>query len=164
MVRCSTDPPESGRLLDALRRCFGLATPPPPWPPQQLLAVRWLHEVASADIAGPLTWSEVVRLHLVPLFDSSDHLVALMSAIDIFDGARELTWERLRRRAEQDGEASDLVPAGTAGWMDAGMFARWLLDNWPTVDELLVLVEPRLTTAARHRMRSYLTGLGVILS
>ena len=61
------EPPKEGRVLDCLRRCFALPTPPPPVSPSRLQTVAWLVAIydRTTKATGRLTWTEVSRLHPV---------------------------------------------------------------------------------------------------
>lgn len=44
-------------------------------------------------------------------------------------------------------------PPALAGWMDEGMFSRWVLSAYPPLDDLLGEVRPLVTTDAYHHLR-----------
>jgi hypothetical protein len=149
-------PPTEGRMLDCLRRCFGLPTPPPPVGPARLQAIAWLVAVFDRAIAAPgrLTWFEVSRLHPV-----AQVLNAELGGprADVLPGLLRVagsawTWEDFRQQAERDGGLEHLVEPSLAGWMDHGMFARWILSEVPSLDELLAAVRPHLVPSAARRL------------
>lgn len=156
-----TQPPAGGRVLDVLRRCFCLPTPPPPSPPAILHRAAWLLSVLdeSARARRRLTWRDVERLHPLArvLAGSSpdparDRLGGLLHA-----GAAGWTWEELHARAAA-GELAGLVPAGLACWMDTGMLARWVLADVPPEAQLLALASGYLAESARCRLLAALEG------
>jgi hypothetical protein len=46
----------------------------------------------------------------------------------------------------------DIIDPELAGWMDDGMFARWVLSDLPSPDELLATVRPYLAPSAARRL------------
>jgi hypothetical protein len=148
--------PSEGRVLDCLRRCFDLPTPPPAVSPARLQAIAWLAAVLDrARVARRrLSWSEVSQLHPVAQ--------ALGTEL-VSPGARQLagllrvvgsawTWEDYRQLAERNSDLQDIIDPKLAGWMDEGMFARWILSDLPAADELLAAVRPHLTPSAARRL------------
>lgn len=144
--------PEEGRMLDVLRRCLGLPTPPPPCSLDRLYSVAWLAEILDAARPGHLlSWSDVVALHPVLAgrpggFDTptQERLVDVLTAGE--------SWEDVRM-AVADGYVDDcLPPPHVAAWMDAGMFARWVLGSMRPVEEMLAAVRPLLRPAAARRL------------
>jgi hypothetical protein len=68
-------------------------------------------------------------------------------------GAAAYSWEDIRRQAcRREGFLGDIIDPDLAHWMDDGMFARWVLSDLPSVDELFVALRPRLTPSAARRM------------
>ena len=120
-----------GRLLDALHRCLGLPTDPPPVSSAAMIGDLWLAAVvADGERRGRrLDWTEVTALH--PATQAlADHGHALSRAeVDavIRVAPRAWTWERLQADTVSGGGLSDLVAPDIASWMDTGMFARWTL-------------------------------------
>jgi hypothetical protein len=152
--------PSEGRLLDCLRRCFELPTSPPPASPARLQLIVWL--VAALERAEecrrPLSWSEVARLHPVARLLAFEMEVPASDVSGITDaltrmGAAAYSWEAVRiQAARQVGFLDDVIDPRLAGWMDDGMFARWLLAELPSVDELFTALRPRLTPSAARRL------------
>lgn len=121
------DEPGEGQLGDVLRRCLGAATAPPP--PVGLFAdVLWLE--ALLDAPGPVrTWADAAALRP--------------------DGGQpRTTWRRLRRLANTTGPWE-----GLADWMDDGLFARWVLAEHASLDDLLERASAVLPTALVERVR-----------
>jgi len=152
----ANEPPSAGRMLDCLRRCFGLPTPPPPASPARLQVVAWLASVLekAQDAPRPLTWSEVATLHPVARIlggeMGSSHSELLPGLVRIAGAA--WSWDELRRRAHQDHCLADVIDPKLAGWMDEGMFARWVLADVPSPDEILAAVRPLLSPSAARRL------------
>jgi hypothetical protein len=151
-----TEPPSEGRLLDCMRRCFGLPTPPPPGDPVNLQSSAWLASIleATADVTRKLTWSEVTRLHpLARVIEGDLH----PDCAHLFPGlirvaAAAWTWGDFRAQACQEDCLEDVISPELAGWMDDGMFARWILAWLPSVDELLAAARPYLVPSAARRL------------
>jgi hypothetical protein len=153
-------PPSEGRLLDCLRRCFELPTSPPLASPARLQIIVWL--VAALERAEgcrrPLSWSEVSRLHPVARLLAFEMEAPASDVSAITDaltrmGAAAYSWEDVRiRAARHEGFLDEVVDPHLAGWMDDGMFARWVLAELPSVDELFTALRPRLTPSAARRL------------
>jgi hypothetical protein len=140
--------PTEGRLLDCLRRCFALPTPPAPAGPAQLRSLLWLlaiDDLLRSTSRRP-TWNQILDLH-------PDASLLTPAPLDRF-GAGEpgWSWEVLRRSAMRDGWAWMMVDRDLAGWMDEGMFARWILDSLPSTEDLLARLRPRLAPSAARRL------------
>jgi hypothetical protein len=157
--------PSEGRLLDCLRRCFALPTPPAPVSPARLQAIAWLVAVLERVDRGDrrVSWSDVSRLHPLAQIVSTD-LTGPRSyplpALSRLAGST-WTWEDLRRQAESNASFEGIVPAGLAGWMDEGMFARWVLSELPSADELLSAVRPYLAPSAARRLTHAVRASGL---
>jgi hypothetical protein len=155
--RSLAEAPSDGRLLDCLRRCLALPTPPPPVGAGQLQSVFWLsailEEVHRTD--RKLSWREIVGLHPVTeLLAGCDAAPDLQQDLpDLIRIASESwSWELLRQTAVSDRWAKELVSPDLAAWMDEGMFARWILSALPGPDELVARVRPRLAPSAARRL------------
>ena len=152
----SDEPPTEGRMLDCLRRCFGLPTPPPPVGLGRLQVVAWLATVLEQAQGSrrPLSWSEVSRLHPVAqalgaeLGGPSSELVPALLRM----AASVWSWEDFRLQAEREPGLEDIVDPGLAAWMDEGMFARWVLSDLQSPDELLTALRPQLAPSAARRL------------
>jgi hypothetical protein len=148
--------PTEGRMLDCLRRCFGLPTPPPPVSPARLQTIAWLVAVFDRAITahGRLTWFEVSRLHPVAQILNAEmggpRAELLPGLLRVAGSA--WTWEDFRQQAERDGGMEHIVDPSLARWMDEGMFARWVLAELPAPDELLATVRPHLVPSAARRL------------
>lgn len=150
-----------GRMADTCRRVLGLVTPPPRHDSRALLAAQWLDAVAARAMAarpGSLTWDEVVLANPnVTRIVAADPLLALELPDRLleFGNAWRRAWPWSRLRAEHRSgryPGFDLEPAHSA-WMDDGMFARWALSWYPPMQHLLEVVDERVSSAVRERIR-----------
>jgi hypothetical protein len=155
--RSFCDAPQEGRLLDCLRRCFALPTPPPPAGPGHLLSVFWLGAIIDEDrrAGRRLTWREISRLHPIAKIMSRGAAMCddPQDVSDLIRAASSTwSWETLRKRAVTDSWAGELVSPELAAWMDDGMFARWVLGGLPAPDELVARLRPRLAPSTARRL------------
>jgi hypothetical protein len=155
--RSFEDAPQEGRLLDCLKRCFALPTPPPPVGAGHLLSVFWLGAIIDQVHRSDrrLTWTEVARLHPAAQVMSGCGRAGsegpdLSDIIRVSSSA--WSWEALRVQAETGSWARELVSADLAAWMDEGMFARWVLSALPAPDELVARIRPRLAPSTARRL------------
>jgi hypothetical protein len=141
-------PPTEGRLLDCLRRCFGLPTPPPPAGPGQLRSLLWLLAIDDllCSTSRRPTWNQLLDLHPDTDLLTSARLARCAGREPVW------SWEVLRRSAMRDNWAWMIVERDVAAWMDEGMFARWMLDSLPSTDDLLARLRPRLAPSAARRL------------
>jgi len=132
--------PDAGRLLDALRRCLGLPTPPPSQVPAVVLTTLWVLAAAGAAqrrqrILGP---AAALALHPAGPNDA--------------EPALRWSWDDVRARVV----AGDLdlpgVDAALAGWMDAGMLSRWVADEVPGLADPSALLAGAVTDDALARL------------
>ena len=162
----SSSPPEAGRVLDCLRRCLGLPTPAPESTAGRLQGAAWMASVLDEALrsAGPLTWSEVTRLHpLARLLSGSLAGPPAPTAGRLFgdlirSAANAWSWEEIRLEAAR-GDLPGLVDARLAGWMDEGMFSRWLLELIPSTELMLAALQPYLVPSAARLLAAALDGL-----
>jgi len=150
------EPPSEGRMLDCLRRCFGIPTPRPPASPSRLQTVAWLAAVLeqAQGARRPLSWSEVSRLHPVARVLGDElgaHGSDLLAGLVRMAGSA-WSWEDFRLQAKQEGCLEEIIDAELAGWMDDGMFARWVLADLPSPDEMMAAVRPQLSPSAARRL------------
>jgi hypothetical protein len=139
-----------GVVADACRRCLGLATGPPPATTALLWTLTWLDRLV--DAAGgattsprPASWAEVARLHPAastpppgPEADVGPEPGALAAATVAL--AEAWPWSRLRADPSLVDVPGALPEPHVIRWMDDGMWARWLLSTFPTIDDLVVAV------------------------
>jgi hypothetical protein len=145
--------PSEGRVLDILRRAAGLGTSPPPCGAPVVEVIIWLGAIRGAAVleARRLGWEEVVALH--PAADRFEGCEPGVAQLLVLLNARSLTWADLRQEAGRDLVLPCMPPPDLSNWMDDGMFARWILADLPTVDELLHQVRPKVSADAYRRIR-----------
>jgi hypothetical protein len=139
-----------GVVTDACRRCLGLATGPPPATTALLWTLTWLDRLV--DAAGgattsrrPASWADVARLHPAasspppgPEADVGPEPGALAAATVAL--AEAWPWSRLRADPSLVDVPGALPEPHVIRWMDDGMWARWLLSTFPTIDDLVAAV------------------------
>jgi hypothetical protein len=153
--------PGEGALLDVLRRVLRLPTPPPDVGLGELFAKLWLEEIVSAGRRSrhspKLSWERAAALHAALRVrdrpSTANNLVALGSEL-----ATATSWERLRQAWARGSGAG----ARDAAWMDAGMFARCMVEGRPPVEDLLRRATHRLTPAAAKKVREALAAWGLL--
>ena len=138
--------PSQGLISDLCRRVFGLPTDPPPAGPELLWTLMWLHRVLGRwnepelrrDLLG--SWSAVASLH--PVFDDTDPSAPGSDRPDVISAGRTLaqrfTWSDLRQGARPvplRWPACEMMPDDPR-WFDDGSYARWVLNAFPTLNEL----------------------------
>ena len=139
-----------GVVADACRRCLGLATGPPPATTALLWTLCWLDRLVDAAgraAASPrlASWAEVARLHPAasspppgPEADVGHEPGALAAATVLL--AEAWPWSRLRADPSLIDVPGPLPEPHVIRWMDDGMWARWLLSTFPTIDDLVAAV------------------------
>lgn len=151
--------PEEGFMLDILRRSLGLATPPAPTSIAPLELAAWFAAIIARSMEDErrLDWGESLFLHPA---------VANTPGVDEEDAESRLRshpvadeWDVMRRVVAAGLATATTPPPELAEWMDAGMFARWVLDGLPPLPALLSMVQPHLQPAALRRMRHLARGL-----
>ena len=150
-----------GQLADVLRRVLELPTAPPDVPIGELLAKFWLQRIIAgakrSRHAAKLSWEKAAALH--PAMELTDKPVTANNLAAVgADIAGRMDWERLRQQAARGGGAD----AGTAAWMDTGMFARWQIDGRPPLADLMRRASHRLTPPASARVAETLAGWGLL--
>ncbi len=151
-------PPTEGRLLDCLRRCFGLPTPPPPAGAARVQLVVWLLTVHDTirRTGRQLSWREVAELHPVAALRAEPGLLHRADPAVIPEliriAGRAWSWEVLRQGAAQGAWGDDIVTPELAAWMDEGMFARWILNELPAPEELVDRVRPHVSPSTARRL------------
>jgi hypothetical protein len=133
-----------GRLVDVCHRILGLPTPAPPPDSTALWALQWLDGVVSRVARGERMRGLVAAARAHPAIELVaehdprlvDEAIARLVRLGSLMG-RQRPWSRLRQAcADGTWSVDDLTPAGAA-WMDDGMFARWVLAEYPTFDDYL---------------------------
>lgn len=132
-----------GVVVDALHRVLGLAVPGPPPTLRALVAGMWLQQVLLAATDGRVpTWAEAAWAAVDPLAVTdapapTDPLTAVVPpseeavAAEMAELADGASWEDLRRAAAIGRMRVPQLDPEEAGWMDATMFARWMVDSFP---------------------------------
>lgn len=144
-LRLGDDPPEvhaSGvrgdRVDDVCRRSLGLPTAPAVVPIAAYWASLWLERVLEAAATSPAdvaTWARVARHHVaVPGGAPAP------TADELIDAGTELagagSWETFRSLVARGRRRVPPVGPTAAGWMDEGMFSRWVLEDLPPLGHL----------------------------
>lgn len=136
--------PGEGRLVDACRRALGLPTPPPPDDTTELWALLWMDNLVARVARGerPRGLVAAARAHpaieIVAEHDPHllDEAIARLVRLGRMLG-HQRSWPKLRAAcAAGEWPVEDLTADGAA-WMDDGMFARWVLADFPPLDEYL---------------------------
>lgn len=107
---------DDGPLVDALRRALGLATPPPELTVDRLRDRLWGDRLLAAALNGE-------RLDRRRARELRPRSIA--------------SWSHLRRACAGGGWRELGVAPQVAAWMDDGAFARWVLDELPSIDDVL---------------------------
>lgn len=145
-------PPQDGRALDIMRRCLELPTPAPAVPARVLSDCTWLATILDGPLPGRrLTWSEVLDRHpalsgMHPEMDPAAKEALINWTVA---GAG---WGQVRQAVAAGYGDEGFPPAELAGWMDDGMFSRWVVEDLVPVEELLDLARPRLQPVAARRL------------
>lgn len=145
-----------GRLADACRRMLGLATAPPPADMTTHVVDLWLARVTRAALAEPgLDWPAVVARN--PAHELTDPSTAVptpaATARCTIAFGQQLDWDRYRLRCvDAGGTPFGEVDGDVAAWMDAGMFARWMLGESMSWTAHLDLLDGLLSPGAVDRL------------
>jgi hypothetical protein len=145
MVHGPDDPAGGvGRMLDALRRSVGVATPPPVADSAGLALALWLHRVLEAASAGRPT--------------DPGHIDRLRPRLPA-------DWAQLRSECAAGGWVELDIAPDLAAWMDDGMFSRSCFAAFPDPLEVLVELSELLAPESwRHLAGPFLTGAADIVS
>lgn len=162
--------PARGILIDALHRSLGLPAPGEPPPLTELVARMWLHELLRrwdghqvptwADAAhahedpGGAPWSSEDRRAARGLPPSPEAIAASMQRL-----ADEADWDDLRRAAAIGRMAAPDLDPEEADWMDATMFARWMVDSFPPPLRAVGLLRRAGATETADRVHEVLERL-----
>jgi hypothetical protein len=134
--------PAEGRVLDCLKRCLGLPTPPPPVGAEHLDLLQWLVAIIEEATRSPqqLSWRQIARLH------------PCGSPPGLGESLPAQSWELLRVLTARRLWGAELLDPDLAQWMDDGMFARWVLASLPAPAELLQRLRPLVAPSAARRL------------
>lgn len=141
----TTAPPgelPAGRVADCLRRALNLPTPAEP---AESLSTLWVHRVLQALAA---------RLH--PAYGRRK--VDAHEVEAIVTSAAPSSWEDERWTVVQS-EGSILMDGTIAAWMDAGMYARYVLADLPERSTTLDAAKKACTPAAWRFALIAMTGI-----
>jgi hypothetical protein len=175
--------PPDGVVADACRRALRLPTAPPPVTTVGLWTRCWLDrlvDTATATSAGGLrspgcpsavdTWRAAARLHPASSIAAARRPTSELAPDPdaLVDATRVLAdcwpWSRLRADPAMLEVPGPLPDARVIAWMDAGMWARWLLAAFPGLDDLLdavgSLLPPHLVRAVRQVVEASVGGDG----
>jgi hypothetical protein len=146
-----------GRIADLCRRMLGLPTPPPPTDMTAHVVDLWLARATRAALQEPgLEWAEVVARN--PATELAVLTTATPTPAAVARRTRELgeqlDWERYRTRCiEAGGTPFGELDGEVLSWMDAGMFARWMLGETLSWSAHLDLLEGLVSPGAAERLR-----------
>jgi len=152
-----------GRVIDALRRGLGLPTPPAEEGTADLLAILWLEDLlAAADSGTILGWPAAAGLHpAMRVLAAEGHDIAPEHFTMIARVATAAwSWENLRLQAAQEDWMGHLIPSALAGWMDEGMFARWLLGEVPSLESVTLAAQEIMDPGVWHQIATVIRASG----
>jgi len=137
-------PIAQGNVPDCLRRALDLPTAPPETPVEHLRAMRWLSALAA-------------RNH--PSFNGERVRWALAAAL--LDSVPERSWADERWAAMSGDGFGGEITAMEAGWMDDGMFSRWVRACVGEPFEVVPLAESACAASAWRKVRAEIESWGV---
>jgi hypothetical protein len=163
-----------GRIDDALRRALGLPTAAPPGTTHLLWATQWLdaivEQVAAAVATRPRRPGAAARLPalvgLHPAVAAYDLDPATLDLPELVARGHRLAadrdWSQLRRACTAGLWRHPSVDAEVAAWLDDGSFARWVLGDWPDLDDLVEAVDVLLHPCDAADIACALDAWGVL--
>ncbi len=158
----SQPPAPEGVLVDSLARTFGRPTPPPSRPASDFVTVLWLMAIRRHldDHPGKaIRWDDLIVRHPAVAALGGEAPTSA-DTFAVLDAARQAWgWSRLHAMAVDGSGLAPIVEPRLAGWMDEGMFARWVLRSAPPPPRLLAELRPRLPSAVRRRLNRCVTHL-----
>jgi hypothetical protein len=150
-----TEPPGTGRVLDALLRCLQLPTAPPAVDTPVLFTSWWLEAIVAVGRRSPkrLTWKQVCDHHpgVRMLRAAGERTLAGDVVLVGRAMARSFDWSRLRELFAENTVPGTIDP-DVAAWMDEGMLSRHLLAGAPPVGALLPEALDHVTPATAGRL------------
>jgi hypothetical protein len=146
VMRYSSDEPVAGHVADAHRRALGLPSAPEASDPGELLRRLWLDD---------LVWLVTELGPEVPLVD--------WAAVRALDPARRWggsipSWEALHAELVATGQGWGAFSADQVAWMDAPMWARYVLDELPPVATSLAALEQVMPEQTFRKLQGCLSG------
>jgi hypothetical protein len=173
VLSSADDHDPSGRIDDVCRRALGLPTAPPQHSSAELWATVWLERLLEHRGSTPadlrLPWREVAELHpAVALVvgeadgerwgpEAAQHLTRLGELL-----ADVHSWPVLRVACAAGEWPVDGVPAAVAEWLDDGAFSRWVLGEFPPLDQLVVAACEVVPPSVRRRLRAALRSWSLL--
>jgi hypothetical protein len=165
MVLSSLDDHDpSGRVDDVCRRALGLATAPPTHTSIELWALLWLERVIASRGGAPDTrvrWRAIAELHpAVAMVVASDPQRGGQAAETLTRLGELLadvhSWSVLRTAcAAREWPVAD-IPPEVAAWLDDGAFSRWLIGEFPSIEQLAAAASELLPPSVGRRLRAAL--------
>lgn len=152
-----------GRMIDACLRALGQPTAPPPPDSTALWAAIWVDHLLGAAARGEPIPDAAAAARRHPAIDLlaiheptllGEGITRLVRVGELLGEARP--WPELRHKAAAGEWSVPHVTPEQAAWMDDGMFARWVLDQWPCCEELLEELDRRLPEEAADAVRATL--------
>lgn len=152
-----------GIVVDALHRVLARDTPGERPPLTRLVAGLWMAEILDVAAAHAVpTWDAVGAAHdgaaerLRRDGDTSPARIAERMRRLV----EEASWEDLHHAAAIGRMTAPELEPHEAGWMDTTMFARWMSDSFPTVEEVTSLLGERGAVDAVDGIEQTLALLG----
>lgn len=136
--------PVVGRVNDAMLRAIGCPTPAPEFPVVEYFAKRWLTSIVLSAKRGK-------HAAKVPAAMLDFHFDDALLTVDHAEG-----WDTLRRVVASGRIDDTSVPADVAGWMDAGLFARTVINDFAPLADLVKQAGRRTDAAGRRRIEACL--------
>lgn len=165
--RVVTEAPAEGLIVDCLRRAMGRRTSPPTETTATLFTTIWLGNVVAAARRRhrQVGWPGVVGLHpAVQVLTRTGPKVKPGELVDAANAlARLCDWTMVRHQVIAGWQPCD-IDRRVAVWMDTGMLSRWLLERWPTIDELLEALEVACPPVVLQRIRRSITRMSTPLA
>ena len=131
----------TGTIPDVCRRVLGLATDPPPPTTEVLWSTMWVDRIlerwAQPDRRRDLlsSFAQLAILHPAVHLPSPPDVLAVADPVSLARVARQhalaTTWSGLRTAEEPLPLPHGALAPSIAGWMDDGLFARWVLGAYP---------------------------------
>lgn len=157
----------TGPLVDLCHRVLEMPTPVPAQSTMYLWAVLWLDRIVAdfAPAGAAPNWRQIT--HLCPGFEVGRGVFGPRPTADqIATLGRALTagydWEALRElQASGHGFLPEPDP-DLAGWMDEGMFARWVLALLPDLEDLVEAADALAGRGARSALTKVLRAWEVL--
>jgi len=126
-------PASVGMVPDALRRALGLPTTPPDFPAAELMAADWMDTVAD----------RALNVKKPPNVDA-------------------VTWDDIRWQVVTGERTVNGLTPTLAGWMDEGIFARWMRPTYPHAADQLAAVRRVVDRRTYDSLRRALESWGLI--